>query len=242
MFLVYGLGVLIQVIEISKINLSYLKFFSATQVASDSAFISLSLFIFFIVGYIYYSIITIKIKNYNFFYKEDEQPEISEYKIVGYILSLAVFICFLIFDSIEQAQDVSRLPILSIILLSLITVFFLYIAETISFTMELNKEHKYRLILSFLKWVSLPISFIMSIFVLYKCLDIYNKPYQFENYRKVSATVNERHPDVIDYDVMYFNDKYTFIALERKNPDDNTVEVYKTDAILFDETVIQVKQ
>ena len=72
--------------------------------------------------------------------------------------------------------------------------------------------------------------------------EMLREPRYFENYNKVGSVIQERHKDVSEYKVLYFNDEYTFIELTRGDSNKNTIEVYKTDVVLFDETVIKIKQ
>jgi len=243
LFVIYGLGAFIQVVELSLIDLSYLRFFSVTQVASDGALVFVALTIFILIGFCYYFFVTLEFR---------EERSIENIPIAKPLLILCVvtaFGCGVLANLMIIAEEYRKLPIL-IAFPALIVAFLAFCIKYSSYKKNQidklknkNENKKYfskglLLYISILSYVFIPIVTIKSLIV---SSELLREPKNFENYNKVGSFIRERHQDVSEYRTLYFNDKYTFVELIKENSDVDTIEVYKTDAILFDETVIKIK-
>lgn len=246
LFFIYGLGAFIQVLELSRIDLSYLRFFSVTQLASDGALVFVTLAIFSFVAYIYYFYVTLK-------FRDEEKISNTDRKTKENISLLTPFLCLLIISGIGYVyilnyipiEEQKRLPILFLILpavmVGMLAYFIKYSRYERNAIKGINKKNLTIFILfliTTLSYLLIPI-IIIKTFIAYS--SILREPKDFENYSKVGLLIKEQHKDVNSFKILYFNDKYTFVKLNRVTSNKNTIEVYKTDAILFDETVIKIK-
>lgn len=243
LFIIYGLGAFIQVVELSLIDLSYLRFFSVTQVASDGALVFVALAIFILIGFCYYFFVTLEFR---------EEKSIEDIPIAKPLLILCVVTAFgygVLANLIIITEEYRKLPILTafpalmVAFLAFCIKYSSYKKNQIDKLKNKNENKKYfskglLWYISILSYVFIPIVTIKSLMV---SSEILREPKNFENYNKVESFIRERHQDVSEYRTLYFNDKYTFVELIKENSDVDTIEVYKTDAILFDETVIKIK-
>tara|TARA_R110002126_G_scaffold151295_2_gene298291 strand:- start:2096 stop:3001 length:906 start_codon:yes stop_codon:yes gene_type:complete len=244
LFVIYGLGAFIQVVEISLIDLSYLRFFSVTQVASDGALVFVALTIFILIGFFYYFFVTLEFK---------EERSIEDIPIAKPLLILCVVTglgygvlanLMIITEEYRKAPILQAFPALMVAFLAFCIKYSSYKRNQIDKLKNNNENKKYfskglLWYISILSYLFIPI---VTIKLLMVSSEILREPKNFENYNKVGSFIRERHQDVSEYRTLYFNDKYTFVKLIKENSDVDTIEVYKTDAILFDETVIKVKQ
>ena len=249
LFFIYGLGAFIQALELSRIDLSYLRFFSVTQLASDGALVSVTLALFIIIGWSYYFCVNLRFKEnskYLINIEKSKSTPIVKPLLILLIILIDIYVLFLENIFVEEYK---KHPFISLIFLSLCVAL---LAHFIKFSKNIikhsdnlkspkNQKEKLSKILlifiSILSYVFIPIISIKTL-IMYSLL--LREPRNFENYNKVGLTIEEQHKDISDFKILYFNDKYTFIELNREDSNKDTVEVYKTDAILFDETVIKV--
>lgn len=245
LFTIYGLGAFIQVLEIFFIDLSYLRFFSVKQIASDGALVSVTLTITILMGYAYYFLVTLRFR---------ENSSIKNISITTPLLILFVVVMVgygVLANLIIEIDIYKKFPsagalIISPVMVALLAYFIKYSEYTnneinLLENTDKNKEFFVKGLLqyiNFLSYIFIPIIILKSLMIY---SEILREPIYFENYNKVGSVIQERHKDVIEYKVLYFNNEYTFIELTRAASNKNTIEVYKTDAILFDETVIKIK-
>jgi len=247
LFFIYGLGAFIQVLELSRIDLSYLRFFSVTQLASDGALVFVTLAIFSFFAYTYYFCVTIRFR-----YKKELTNTIkNNVPLFVPLLFLLIVsgIAYTYLSNYISIEEQKRLPIFFLIFPALSVAILAFLIKDSKYNInrisnENVKTHeKYlkKFILIFviiLSGLLIPL-IIMKTFMAYSL--ILREPKDFENYSKVGLLIKEQHEDVNSFKLLYFNDKYTFIKLNRPDSNKNTIEVYKTDAILFDEMVIKIK-
>lgn len=252
LFVISGLGAFIQVIELSRIDLSYLRFFSVSQIASDGALVFVTLAISTLIGYAYYFFVTLKFREKNTSLYRENSP-MEDIPIVQILLILFVIVIYGcgVLANIMEVEDYRKFPIIllifSAVMVALLAHFIKYSKYTNSEINKLENTNKNKkffakgllVYIAILSYIFIPIIIIKTLMIY---SEILREPRNFENYNKVGLTIRERHANVSGYKVLYFNDKYTFIELTKGASNENTIEVYKTDAILFDETVIKIKQ
>ena len=250
LFFIYGLGAFIQVLELSRIDLSYLRFFSVTQLASDGALVFVTLAIFSFFAYTYYFCVTVRFR-----YKE-ELPNTVKNNVPLFVpllfLLIVSTIAYTYLSNYISIEEQKRLPIFFLIFPALSVAILAFLIKDSKYkinninkisneNIKVHEKHLKNFILIFViisSGLLIPI-IIIKTFMTYSL--ILREPKDFENYNKVELLIKEQHKDVNSFRLLYFNDKYTFVKLNRAASNKNTIEVYKTDAILFDETVIKIK-
>lgn len=251
LFIISGLGAFIQVVELSRIDLSYLRFFSVSQIASDGALVFVTLAISTLIGYAYYFFVTLKFREKNTSLYRENSP-IKDIPIVKILLVLCLIVVYGcgVLANLMEVEDYRKNPVIFLILSAVMVALLAHFIKYSKYTNnEINRlegidKNKGFLAKGLLMYITI-LSYIFIPIVTMKTLMIYSEilrePRSFENYNKVGLVIRERHKNVSEYKVLYFNDKYTFIELTKRTSNEDTIEIYKTDAILFDETVIQIK-
>lgn len=243
--IVPSIGALIQIKQLVDIDISYLRFFSVSQLVADGVLALVPCVIFILLSYIYQAYISLGLD------KELEVIQLNQklsYIRPLFLLSIVVFASFTYYSEPNKESIYNDSPTFMLIMASVGVGFIFYIINDSKYNKSIlkkrNNKHQVRLniikILDYTIWLSyiLILYTLISTFIIYT--NILEVPRDFENYNKVGFIVNQYHEDLNAYEVLYFNDRYTFVKLDKDTG--HTIEVYKTDAILFYSTVVKIEE
>lgn len=243
-----GIGAIIQIRELASIHVSYIRFFSVTQLISDGALVLLMAAFITIIAFITTKFLTptsvakqliidIK-KNRSFSYFE---------KYVRYLcMFLGSIACVGAFMEIKAA-DIQKDMFVSMILISLMFAYLTYSAFYYSvFDDYLQKTNDKFLLFgkynfkdyytSFNRFMVIATAMVIRIVVV-KSIFLFpaasRLPYNLENYSKVAEKVEEDYKHINQYRLLYFNDTYAFIEISKNEDAKAKIVVYKTDDLMF---------
>ena len=102
--------------------------------------------------------------------------------------------------------------------------------DTDKFIVEASRYYSF-----FIGLVLLIIFLLLSIKLVLTQLDSINKPYNLDNYTNLEERIADDYNGIEkqDYELLYFNDLYTFIEIEKPQDDKKKVVIYKTEDVLF---------
>ncbi|MEN8625286.1 hypothetical protein [Psychrobacter proteolyticus] len=245
----YGLGATAQVLKLSAIDPTYIKFFSVTQLIADGAFFISLIFlgyISFLAFSLFFKLIGINDVLVSDL-KNNHKSESLLLTIKGISILLLPFSIF-VFYHITMAGYFNN-KIISMI----ITYSFIYslLSEILKYSYEYDNHIEkitgddkigngavYRFLVG--------MGIIFSIITIPKFIyDTYNLPPNLDNYDKAKQVVMTDYKDQgitkQDVDILYFNDKFMFIEIIRPN-NERSIAVYQTNSMLFDTRVITLSE
>lgn len=243
-----GIGAIIQIRELASIHVSYIRFFSVTQLISDGALVLLMAAFITIIAFITTKFLTptsvakqliidIK-KNRSFSYFE---------KYVRYFcMFLGSIACVGAFMEIRVA-DIQKDMCVSMILISLMFAYLTYSAFYYSVFDDYLQKTNDRFLLfgkynfkdyytSFNRFMVIATAMVICIVVV-KSIFLFpaasRLPYNLENYSKVAEKVEEDYKHINQHRLLYFNDTYAFIEISKNEDAKGKIVIYKTDDLMF---------
>lgn len=245
----YGLGATAQVLKLSAIDPTYIKFFSVSQLIADGAFFISLIFlgyISFLAFSLFFKLIGINDVLVSDL-KNNHKSESLLLTMKGILILLLPFSIF-VFYHIAMAGYFNN-KIISMI----ITYSFIYslLSEILKYSYEYDNHIEkitgddkigngavYRFLVG--------MGIIFSIITIPKFIyDTYNLPPNLDNYDKAKQIVMTDYKDQgitkQDVDILYFNDKFMFIEITRPN-NERSIAVYQTNSMLFDTRVITLSE
>ena len=217
------LGGLWQLFELSSISISFIRFFSVSQIIPDGILLLTFISIIFIA--------------YRFSYKMtksglDESPSktlnIIRFIIITIIGGIWIFVFIYRIIKLDKIELFGL--IMSIVFLTSILTSFFYLIKTDSISNFIKKPLINEIILTFL---SLGVIFIFFI-LLNHSFDLFHKTYMFPNNwgneSKIESFINEKYDNKPEFDILYFNDKYFFLEIKLEN-NESIIEVMQFNEI-----------
>lgn len=248
LILISGTGAIIQIKELANINLSYIKFFSATQLISDGVLVLLIAIIMTIAIVISVKLLSLipvieqiaidteKQKSFHFFEKycryfctfigsvvfaygfTDITAGVIQKDIIFFTIFIAVILAFLAYTGMYYS------------------VFDDYLSKTNDKFILFGKYNFKSYYRSFNRFMLIATAMTMIIVLLKSTVLIYaaaRLPYNLENYNNLRKRIESEYKDITYYKLLYYNDVYAFIEIKKDKDSEAKVIIYKTDAIIF---------
>lgn len=245
LIIVSGLGGIIQLVEISKIDIAYIRFFSVSQLAADGTLVAFTLLTSYIMYRFYLSTLTVFdiIPNLE---KAILNKDITYLrKVTNDILPVLGFLMAVMGVAIFMHSGPFKENLLPMIALSSMMI------AGLAFTLKFFTLHdKYiKAIDSKAKrsWPNIVLIATPAILIAYSIwnlsniyLDLYKipTPERLTNYSYVESRISQDYGNDKEYKIRYFNDKYMFIEIT----EDKSIAIYKTDDILFNAQHIIIEE
>lgn len=236
-----GLGALIQLFELSRIDIAYIRFFSVNQLVPDGTLVALTLVACYITYRAYLVTLTVldpitslekAIINQDKAHLKQINKEIPI--IIGFLLGVTAAVVFVEIKSFKV--NIALMTIISSMMLAALAFVFKYFTmhkkyiENVYSSPENSrlKESLPNLVLILMP-AGLMLYTAMNVGNAY--LDLYRipTPEKLTNYNYIKSRITQDYGKDKEYEIRYFNDKYTFIEITQ----DKSIALYKTDDILF---------
>lgn len=255
------LGAVWQILELSSINVAYIRFFSITQIPFDGILILFLLIVMFIMGKVITTLVKSTFKNR---VKDIEDEEIASridkklrYYAIKNAFGIILFICSLVYLTTELFIDLfPKAPIFTTLLLGIsIGSVALIFVDTITLIMvktrndETRSDHtkvhiktfldKYK---NYIYWFFLA-SLVFIVFIIYRLLIAFSAsfilPVNLYNIKNLESVIYSDFKTK-DYEIEYFNDKYIFVKLctikQCSHEVHKEIIIYPTEKVLFKAT------
>lgn len=236
LIIISAMGAAVQTIELSKIDLTYVRFFSVSQLAADGALVTITLLASYIVYRCY--LITwivlpliadleraVKDKN-----KEYTPTNSIPVLAFSYSVSAAAYVMH---KGLFEDNLIAMIGLSSMILAGL--------TVSLRYLWLFNKQWRiirsekitwfkiFREILMIATPAAMIVYTVLNLGNIY--LDLYRipTPGRLANYEYIKNRIEEDYGKDQEYKIRYFSDKYTFIEID----EDKRIAIYKTDDILF---------
>lgn len=271
--LITGIGAFIQIIELALIDLSYIRFFSVSQLISDGALV---LLVFGTYALMY--LFSHKFLIFNQLIKArtrriDSGETFSFYdKYISFLSTVVTLYIMLKLINFTNLETVNGMLWLVILLLPIATYINFILVRILILNLRyiFSNNDKFKVNTFFRKFNIKPLYIITNIFAilggtlilvigLIKFLVIIylsiRVPYHIDNYNQLNERIVEDYNGLNEYKLLYFNDIYTFVELEKPEDKDKrlightisgtnykidfyknmdkTVVIYKTEDVLF---------
>ena len=233
LILISGLGALIQIIELMKIDISYLRFFSVTQLSADGALASITVLFSFLV----YRLHLITYTSLSIIPRLEKAIEDKDNRYFPNELMHVIWLFIgvkgaAIFLNVEFFGDrIIELGIISSMMLATLYFVSKYFLLVRKFFKVTNAGKRALIPSSLLATLSVG----MTIYALAKVAGIYVElyriptPERLDNYQYLESRIERDYGITEKYKILYFNDRYTFVEIEK----DKRIIIYKTDDVLF---------
>lgn len=217
------LGGLWQLFELSRISMSFVRFFSVSQIIPDGILLLTFISIIFISNRFSYKITKSGL---------DDSPS-KTLNIVRFIIITIIgtmWIFAFVYRTIKLERIELFLLIFSIVFLTSILTSFFYLIKTNNIINFIKKPIIKEFILPIL---SLGILYLFFIFLNYS-FDLFHRTYMFPNNwgnkLNIESFINKKYTNKPEFDILYFNDKYFFLEIESEN-NESIIEVVEFNEI-----------
>lgn len=236
LILISGMGAAIQTIELAKIDLTYLRFFSVSQLAADGALVTITVLASYIMYRFYLTTLMAMplIADLEKAVKDKDEgytlENAGEMLAFSYAVSAAAW--YLHIGTFKNTLLI-MIAISSMMLAGLVfslRYWWLFNKHTrITEAVEITWFKIGREALMMAVPAAMLAYTIINLGNIY--LDLYKipTPERLANYEYVKNRIQEDYGKDQEYSIRYFNDKYTFIEITK----DRSIAIYKTDDILF---------
>ncbi|WP_299221910.1 hypothetical protein [uncultured Psychrobacter sp.] len=255
------LGAVWQILELSSINVAYIRFFSVTQIPFDGILILFLLIVMFVMGKVITTLVKSTFKNRVKAIEDEEVASRIDKKLRYYAIKNAfgiiLFISSLVYLTTELFIDLfPKAPIITTLLLGIsIGSVALIFVDTITLIMVKTRNDKTRSdhtkvhIKTFLDkyknyiyWFFLA-SLVFIVFITYKLLIAFSAsftlPVNLYNVKNLESVIYNDFKTK-DYEIEYFNDKYIFVKLctikQCSHEVHKEIIIYPTEKVLFKAT------
>lgn len=231
------LGSVFQVISLTSIDISFLRFFSVSQLVPDGTMILIVTSILIGVWWIYSKLLKLSRFNVNDYIDLGGRSFFIRYGIhlVGAFFTVVAYI-----GSILTTDEIIKIPLLYLIMTGFfyyITIFFMGFFYIQSKTVFNKNSTLICLFINFNKGLIclVLLSILITIFLNLKIIfNLFQLPKNLANYDKVKNTLIKDYPKATnEVEVLYFNDNYTFVKFKQKDRKDSQIIVYKTEEIML---------
>lgn len=240
--LISGIGSVIQIYHLAKINLSYVKFFSITQLVADGSLVFLTMVTVAVIYRILKPLFDYIHINASLVIGQKKYP-IENVFLIWMMVIFSIFYPFYLMDLAYKIpiEWLWVAPVWSTILVSIhfVIIFFMfnYIRSYYYYFKSSSNNFKFKK-LSILASNIVLASFLVgssyfSTKVIYVYLEAYGIPYTAINYRNVKEKVKADYGELDSYQLLYFNDLYLFVEIKMKGSENKTKVIYKTEDALF---------
>lgn len=248
LILISGVGAIIQIYELARINISYLRFFSVTQLISDGAVVLLMVVYIAIVWAISTVVIVRTDIHENLKTAIEKNERFTLYE--KYWRYLAIVASTLI--AIGASNDIRYLNMKENIffamgMLAAILAFIRYSTtyykifgsylETTNDTFMLFGKYNFKGLYKILNKGMGLIANVAIVAIIANAMIMFpaasRLPYNLENYEQIAEKMEERYGKINYYKLLYFNDTYAFIEMKKTKDSKNKVLVYKTDDLMY---------
>lgn len=243
-----GLGAVIQIKELASIHVSYIRFFSVTQLISDGALVLLMTISIVIIAFVTTRYLNPKIVAKQLIIDVKKNRSFSWFE--KYARYFCMFLGNVVFARAFMDITVTTIQknvVFSIISIAFILAFFTYSAfyyaifgvylektkDSFILFSKYNVKNYYRAfnrLVIMATAISIVIIIIKSMFLIQAASRL---PYSLENYNKAMGKVEADYKDLEYYKLRYFNDTYAFIEIKKKKETKSKIVVYKTDDLIF---------
>lgn len=245
LIIISGMGAAIQIIELSKIDLTYLRFFSVSQLAADGALVTITVLASYIMYRFYYTTLMVipLVTSLEKAVKDKDEKYTPENAIPVLIFSYSVSAAAWYMHSGPFEDSLLIMIAISSMMVAGLTFSLKYlwlfnkqtrILEGVEITWcKLVREALMMVIpAAMLAYTAINLGNIY--------LDLYKipTPERLANYKYVKSRIEEDYGKDEKYSIQYFNDKYTFIEITK----DKSIAIYKTDDILFNAQHIIIEE
>lgn len=239
--LISGLGSIVQVYHLAKMNLSYVKFFSITQLIADGSLILVTILTVIIIYKIQAPILKMDIEKQisNSIEAVPVKSLTLEYLVIIMFLGFPFLLSFFTYRMSVEWLWVSPILATFVISLDIVFIFFTlsYVRKYYDYLKTTPSDLKLKKLTIFVCNSILVLSLLTTLYFSYKVayiyLEGYKIPFNVVNYQKVKDKTEADYGELRSYELMYFNDVYTFVAIEQKDSDIKRTVIYKTQDILF---------
>lgn len=234
LILISGLGAVVQIIELLKIDISYLRFFSVTQLAADGALAFITVLYSFIIHRLYLITYTnlqmipelkraIADRNDRFIPKE----LMHVVALLTAVTGAAIFLRADVFR--DRVSIMFTLNAMMIATLYFTAKYFLLVRKHMKVNQPWRRDFWAIniLVISSVAMTTFTVGKVASMY-----LELYRipKPEELINYSYLEDRIERDYGVNKEYRILYFNDKYTFVDMKEK---DKGIIIYKTDDVLF---------
>lgn len=242
------IGAIIQLKELASINISYIRFFSATQLISDGILVLLIAIVMTIA-----IVISVKLLSLIPVIEQiaiDTEKEKSFHFFEKYCRYFCTFIGSVVFAygfTDITAGVIQKDIIFFTIFIAVILAFLAYTAAYYSVFDDYlsNTKDTFRLFgkydfksyyRSFNRFMLIATAMTILIVLFKSTALIYaaaRLPYNLENYNNVRERIESEYKNISHYRLLYYNDSYAFVEIKKDKDSEAKVVIYKTDAIIF---------
>ena len=245
LIIISGMGAAIQIIELSKIDLTYLRFFSVSQLAADGALVTITVLVSYIMYRFYLTTLMAMplITNLEKAVKDRDRKHMPENAIPMLMFSYSVSAAALYMHSGPFKDALLIMIAISSMMVAGLTfsLKYLWLFNKQARIIEAVKVTWFKLVREGLMMVVPATMLAYTVINLGNIyLDLYKipTPERLANYEYVKNRIEEDYGKDQKYDIRYFNDKYTFIEITK----DRSIAIYKTDDILFNAQHIIIEE
>lgn len=239
--LISGLGAILQIYNLILIDITYVRFFSPSQLIADGALI----LVITITLFVSYKIAA------HMFLNDDMRQAIKKHsrEDKGYLkrciyaaIPIAGFLLFLVINEILTKPGCILYGIASIgFVIPALEASILHAFEYSSYIAEKGDATRKELLLENMTQLSqVVLGMVTIVFYMMVVIKVgstsYKIPKDLENINKVVDRVKQDYVGIKKYEILYFNDKYLFIRLTKENS--ATTAIYNTNEVIFDNNVI----
>lgn len=239
--LISGLGAILQIYNLMAIDITYVRFFSPSQLIPDGALI-LAITIILFVSY--------KVGDH-IFLNNDIQQTIKKHskedkaylkRFIYAAIPIVGFLLFIVALKILAKPGYIIYTIAGIgLTIPVLEASMLHSFEYSSYIAEKeDATRKEQFLATITELWQVGIGTVMIIFCLMLITIIGSKAYKvpndLENISRVEDRIKQDYEDIKRYEVRYFNDKYLFIRLIKENS--TTIAIYDTNEVMFDKNII----
>lgn len=245
LIIISGMGAAIQIIELSKIDLTYLRFFSVSQLAADGALVTITVLVSYIMYRFYLTTLMVMplITNLEKAVKDKDEtytPE-NDFPVLMFSYSVSAAAWYMHSGPFEDALLI-MIAISSMMLAGLtFSLKYLWLFNKQTRILEAVEITWFKLVRELLMIITPAAMLAYTIINLGNIyLDLYKipTPERLANYEYVKNRIDEDYGKDQEYNIRYFNDKYTFIEITK----DRSIAIYKTDDILFNAQHIIIEE
>lgn len=239
--LISGLGAILQIYNLILIDITYVRFFSPSQLIADGALI-LAITVILFVSYKIAAHIILNDDMRQAIKKHSREDKGCLKRCIYAAIPIAGFLLFPVIIEILTKPGSIIYGIASIgFVTPALEASILHAFEYSSYIAEKEDATRKELFLETITelWqigLGMVIIFFYMMLVIIVGSTSYKIPKDLENINKVVDRVKQDHVGIKKHEVLYFNDKYLFIRLTKENS--ATTAIYNTNEVIFDNNII----
>lgn len=243
-----GIGAIIQIKELASIHVSYIRFFSVTQLISDGALVLLTATFIGVTAFITSRFLTPKLVARQIKIDVNKGKSFSVFeKYVRYLAGLmGSIICVVAFAEIRatQIQENTYFYILLIAFMyAYLTYSGLYYSVFDEYLQKTNdefmllKKYSFKGCYKALNTFMIVATAMVIVIIIFKSMFMFpaalRLPYNLENYNNIKNKIEKDNSDIEYYNLRYFNDTYAFIEIKKYKESKSNILIYKTEDLIF---------